>query len=200
MISELDSAHSNHISINAYHLEKINTFSFIYSKFLPKIQKLASTYPQFWYEDFVQEGIIGLNKAYQKFNNFENKEHFASYAISCIRRRMIDFYRSRIKRYPTCIAVPKIYEDEEELDYFEQVKDPQNLANSMELRVDIQEHLNPYALRKMSFSEKEIEIFQLYFIEDQSMTVIAQYVNLSIPQVSKIISKLKSKIKIVFNN
>ncbi|RZM20957.1 MAG: sigma-70 family RNA polymerase sigma factor [Pedobacter sp.] len=71
-------------------------FSKLAEGFLPTIQKLASKYPSYWSDDFIQEGRLGLLKAVKNFPSSSQSEQFEFYATSIISRQMIDFYRQAI--------------------------------------------------------------------------------------------------------
>lgn len=68
-------------------------------KYLPIIKKLASKFYELYkgngadYDDFVQEGLISLNRAINSFGE-ANNTLFYTYAITCINRHLITYCRN----------------------------------------------------------------------------------------------------------
>lgn len=72
-------------------------------KYMPIIKRLACDYYSVYKEkgaeidDFIQEGMIALNKAINSFDE-QNNIKFYTYAVLCIKRNMITFCRNLSSR------------------------------------------------------------------------------------------------------
>ena len=69
------------------------------TKYMPIIRKVSSKYYELFkdngadFDDFVQEGLIALNKAINSFDE-KNDVLFYTYALTCINRHLITFCRN----------------------------------------------------------------------------------------------------------
>jgi RNA polymerase sigma factor (sigma-70 family) len=185
-------------------------FSKLAEGFKPKIQKLASKYPAYWGDDFIQEGRVGLLKAVNNFPVSSHPDQFEFYAISIIARQMVDFYRRAIGKAllqrtssdlegnsfswkePLFVEPPTFScnpdEDEYTLDY----PSPVDYVTSITAAIDVKYCLKKISL-KNNFTDKEIKAFDLHFFKDHTISEVARKLKVSVPQASKIISKTKAK-------
>lgn len=78
----------------------------IFNKYTPIVKKIASDYLEYAklarieYDDLVQEGLIALNEAINKYND-QTGNLFYTFASVCIERRIITYCR--------CMNTPKHY-------------------------------------------------------------------------------------------
>ena len=185
-------------------------FSQLAEGFMPKIQKLASKYPTYWGEDFIQEGRLGLLKAVHNFPASSNSDQFEFYATLIIARQMVDFYRRAIGKTmlqrtssdlegnsfswkePLFVESPTFScnadEDEYTLDY----PSPIDYVTSITSAIDVKYCFKKVSL-KNNFTDKEIKAFDLHFYKDHTVSEVARKLKVSISQASKIISKTKAK-------
>lgn len=189
-------------------------FSLLEKGFMPKIKQLASKYSNFWNEDFIQEGRIGLLKAFHKFPETSDCSQFENYASLVISNQMIDFYRHVIGKslveitevdfegnastYKQPIFInPPVYTSEEDdsLEYILNFPSQEDYVTSTTLTIDFNLCLNKNVMQKNNFTDKEIKVFDLHFNKGYNVTEVAEKINLSISQTSKIISKTKPKVQ-----
>ena len=73
-------------------------------KYLPMVRHIVKSYHPSWadFDDFSQEGAIGLLKAIQEYNSERFPVKFSTFAYICIMRRVSNIYRrNRNKMSPT---------------------------------------------------------------------------------------------------
>jgi RNA polymerase sigma factor (sigma-70 family) len=178
--------------------------------FLPKINKMASKYPSYWTEDFIQEGRLGLLKAVNSFPASECSDRFQKYATSVISHKMVDFYRLAIgktMREKTIVDVEGyVYNWKEPLfiDLSTHSRNPDldevdfdfpasiDYTTSIACKIDIKYCLKNVSM-KNNFTDKEIKAFDLHFNKEYSVSEVAKKINVSISQASKIIARTKTK-------
>ena len=166
-----------------------NDFNEIYESFQPIILYLAKGYPEFWIEDFIQEGNIALLNCIRKFDASKDPSEFKPFAIASIKRKMIDMYRSLILRSPKLSETIKINIDGEEYSTEEQIPDSKRDSEILLRNLDLNLICSKENLGKIGFKQKEIEVFDLYYFKDFTLTEISKMVNISISQASKVIKK-----------
>jgi RNA polymerase sigma factor (sigma-70 family) len=185
-------------------------FSKLAEGFLPTIQKLASKYPSYWSDDFIQEGRLGLLKAVKNFPSSSQSEQFEFYATSIISRQMIDFYRKAIGKSllerttndlegnsytwkePLFVDPPAYSLDADEDEYIFHYPVPGDYVTSVTSVIDVKYCVTKISM-KNNFKDKEIKAFDLHFNKEYSVSEVAKKLNISISQASKIISKTRSK-------
>ncbi len=195
-------------------------FPKLLKQFHPLIYSMASKYSSNWQDDFVQEGMLGLYKAVNKFSaNNVSSEKFISYATKSIRSKMIDFYKSifgksmveiveysidegeQKKKKSIFYELPPVnVESDENDDPFYHVASPNNYVTSTMLGIDFNYHFSADGLTRKGFSEKEIAAFDLHFMYGYGVVEVAKHLNLSNSQASKIISKVQSKAQLIFSS
>ncbi len=69
----------------------------LFKKYEPHLERMAHRFSNQFnisYDDFYEEGLIGLNNAIMNFDN-KNDNTFYTYANLCIRSKMIDYVKSK---------------------------------------------------------------------------------------------------------
>lgn len=195
-------------------------FPKILSQFQPLIKSMAGSYSTSWKDDFVQEGTVALHNAVKKYlSQSIATDKFIPYAVKSIRFKMIDFYNNIIGRtmfpqteysidgsettthtsYFTDLT-PYINAEGEEDESTNQLASPTDFVASTTLGIDIKFHCSMDGLTKNGFSKKEISAFNLHFLHGFNVSEVAEQMNISISQASKIISKAREKAQLVFAN
>ena len=161
--------------------------------FLPAITHFASRYPVFWKDDLVQEGKIALLQAARKFPGGSVSEFFR-YAYTAIKNRIISFYDAFVQRQPQTVELILAGEDD---DWQHQVEysDDYNIVANREKAYDLKTQLSEEALIHSGLCQKEIQVFQLYFIKDQTLAEIAVELEISDSQASRLKKSAQDKIK-----
>jgi RNA polymerase sigma factor (sigma-70 family) len=190
-------------------------FSKLLDAFKEGIKNRASKYPKFWFKDFKQEGAIGLWKAVQKYPAALETAEFKHYALTVIENQMIDFYRLVIGKAMVDVTGPpdydgnsttskepifsqsKAYVDREGVleDYQNNYPSPVDHVTSSTLAIDFKYILNREHMKQNHFSEKEINVFDLFFNKGYNVSEVASKIRMSVPQTSRIINKTKSKVQ-----
>ena len=189
-------------------------FLLLQHRFNSAIVKIASSYPAFWRDDFIQEGNLGLYNAALKYPQDADISQFYFYALRSIRTKMFDFYQSVIGRTMTSLVnfdadgksttskhsifqeVEKYSTEEDEVyNSLDNIASPVDYVMSATIAIDFKYQLNKQSMKKNNFTEKEIDVFELHFNKGYNVSETAAKINLSVPQTSKIISKTKIKVQ-----
>jgi RNA polymerase sigma factor (sigma-70 family) len=201
---------------------EINTsrsFSKILVYFQPKIEEIASSFPEFWKKDFIQEGTIGLYRALQLFPLTSPALEFPYYATTAIRFKMFDFYKSTIGKFMvelfitneegvilgskhSIVITPRVFINEEgEFESFiDQIPSTPDFVTSLTLAIDVKLSLDERALKKNHFSEKEISVVILHHNQGHRTTEVAKYLKISVSNTSKLIRKTNNKLRSILSN
>jgi RNA polymerase sigma factor (sigma-70 family) len=190
------------------------TFSKLLSQFDTEIAGIASTFPFFWVNDFIQEGTVGLYNAAVKYPVEASQSQFYFYALSAIRRKMLDFYQSVIGRTmieevsfeidgQSTTSKQSIFQQVEK--YSEEYNEAYNslygvastvdYVESTSLAIDFKYQLSKESMKKNNFTNKEINVFDLHFNKGFNVSETATQIKLSVSQTSKIINKTKIKMQ-----
>lgn len=161
--------------------------------FLPAIKQLSSTYPGFWTEDLIQEGKIALLHAAQKFPANGNAADFFKYAYAAIKNRIINFYNVVVKKQPTTIEL--ILDEDDSEDNRVGFSDDYNFSENRVIAIDLKMQLSDSALAKSGLKPKEITAFRMYFIDGKKLSEIADALNVSDSQVSRLMISAREKVK-----
>ena len=189
-------------------------FTPLQAKFNSEIVEIASTYPVFWQDDFIQEGNLGLHNAALKYPSNSAPSQFYFYALRAIRTKMHDFYHSIIGRTMTemvsfdadcqsntskqsIFQETKKYSVEEGETYnlLDEIASPVDYVTSVTLAIDFKYLLNKRTMKKNKLTDNEIRVFDLHFNKGYNVSQVAAKIKLSVPQASKIISKTKTKVQ-----
>ena len=170
------------------------------NNFLPAIEQIASTFPNFWLDDFIQEGKIALLKAAHKFPAEANVKDFIKYAARAIRNHLTNFYHAVITRQPDLQDTPLycVEDDEYEESYLKYSDEPYAEKNRA-LAIDLRQHLNEAGMAKNGFTEKEIKAFQDYYIYGYSVNEIALRLGVSVSLASKIKNRARNKARAILS-
>lgn len=189
------------------------SFSNLAERFDSKLNQLASKYPDYWHKDFVQEGLIGLNKAAENFPITSSSDEFENYAIAIISNTMTDFYRTVIgktmtlvtevdlegdtvtTKVPIFVSPPQFYNEEEDVSWVETIPASTNNVSNITFSIDYNYVVNKKTMKKQYFSEEEIRVFELHFNNGYSVTEVANKMAIPVYKVSRIIGKTKVKIQ-----
>ncbi|MDB5143415.1 MAG: hypothetical protein JWQ66_2128 [Mucilaginibacter sp.] len=162
--------------------------------FLPAISHFASRYPAFWKDDLVQEGKIALLQAARKFPGGSVSEFF-SYAYAAIKNRIISFYNAFVKRQPQTVELILASEDDDHPQYQVEYSDDYDIVANREKAYDLKTQLSDETLTHSGLSQKEIQVFNLYFIKDRTLTEIAEELEISGSQASRLKISAREKVK-----
>jgi DNA-directed RNA polymerase specialized sigma subunit len=108
---------------------------------------------------------------------------------------MLYFYRSTITKVPehNVDSIELMAEGDNGDQVFE-IAHPTDYETSITLGIDFKYSLSEDALIQQDFSNKERTVYDLHFNQGYTVTEVAKEINLSTPQASKIISKIKTKV------
>ena len=93
---------------------------------------------------------------------------------------------------------PYINAEGEEDESTIQLASPTDYVASTTLGIDIKFHFSMDGLTKNGFSKKEISAFNLHFLHGFNVSEVAEQMNISISQASKVISKAREKAQLIF--
>lgn len=165
------------------------TFTKLVNFFQPDLKQIAARYPHFWKDDFIQEGTLGLFNAAKKYSNNADSLKFYFYAYKAIRSRMHNYWVSTMVRQPQIEG--NLEQDSGlQLPVYE---------TSITWDIDFKYYFSPETLTINGLSENEITAIDLHLI-GYTGTEIAQEMNLSEGQVSKLIKNAKRKTQKVLSN
>ena len=153
--------------------------------FYPKIRN------KYEFDDVLQVAYLGLVKAAKAFDENKNNK-FSTYAIATIRGVLINFV-SRDKKYNSSRGTPHnlvmaSYEAERENGSLESRIGTDNFEDRLIIRSDLNKAIK-------EFSVKEKQVLKLYFINDLYQSEIAEIINTSQNQVSRIKKRIVKKLK-----
>jgi len=174
--------------------------------FTPVISKLAKNYPPKWQGDLTQEGSIALYNASKKFIILPLLDDFRPYANKAIKRRMIDFYRIHIMRSPITEDIHSTMIDsdyDETTELISNFTAEPEFVTTTDFELDYQIIFSEGTLKANSFLPIEIDVIKLNMSFDFNVTEIAEQMNVSVGQASKILTRAKAKsaqLWTVYNN
>lgn len=154
-------------------------------------------------EDYFQFGIEGLSEAIDRFDpDFGTK--FETYAIQRIRGKIIDEVRKltdKIKsdnpeenNYYTTLSLNQSLDEDDDSQLYEVVADtntklPDEVADDNETIAKLEQLI-------MELNERDRLIITLYYYENLSFKEIAEVLNLGVPRVSQLHSKIINELKL----
>jgi RNA polymerase sigma factor (sigma-70 family) len=172
----------------------------IINNFLPAIQQIASSFPKFWIDDFIQEGKIALLNAARKFPAEGNVKDFIKYAAKAIRNHLTNFYHAVVTRQPEIQDSPVYLVDENEYEEsYLKYSDEPNAEKNRALAIDLRQQLSETGMLKNGFTQKEVKAFQDYYIYGYSVNEIAIRLNISVSQASKIKNRARNKARTILS-
>ena len=127
------------------------------------------------YEDFYQEGMIGLNDAIDKYD-FNEKASFTTFAYICIRARMNNWFRKNLNN--------NLLEIKEEIE--EDFVSENRLENDI-VFMNLKDKIKEY---KFNLSLDDSQIFELY-INDFNSREISELLEIKQKRVEYKILKIK---------
>jgi len=189
-------------------------FSKILRKFMPRIIAIAGTFPRDWKEDYIQEGSIGLYNALRNCSPQLPSTELILYSSRAIRSKMIDFYRSTVKRFlldvevylgdgtnvatkqPCIVGYPTFsYDDDSGINPIENYSPSPEYASTLELAIDLEYLLSSKQLKHLRLTDSEIRIVDLHYKQGYNTTAVSTSLHTSVSNASKLISKANIKIK-----
>ncbi len=172
----------------------------LYQKYEPIIKNLAGkmyvSCKNYGIElsDLIQEGMIGLAKAIDTFND-DKETTFYTYAITCIKRNMDDLRKnsSRLKHQALNSSIPIEMEnaDGEEINLENFLNSNTNNPESMLLTKETEKMLIDKISKKLTPFEKEV--FQLKY-KHYDYKEIAEILNKTPKQVDNTLQRIKIKL------
>lgn len=137
----------------------------MFKKYEPLVKRIAQDMMKYAknsgieLNDFIQEGMLGLNKAIQHFNEAKDVTFF-TYAQTCIKRKMIDLIVSsnRNKNKALNNSIPIEYDDDEKDLYYlapDDSYDPEKLLLIEEKEKEIMDNA------KSILTDMEYQVFEL---------------------------------------
>lgn len=189
-------------------------FSKILREFLPRITAIAGTFPRDWKEDYIQEGSLGLYNALRSCSPQLPNTELIPYSSRAIRSKMIDFYRSTVKKFlidveifledgtnitikqPCLVGYPTFsYEDGSEINSIENYSPLPEYASTLELAIDLPYLLSNKHLKQLRLTDSEIRVVNLHYKQGYNTTAVSASLHTSVSNASKLISKANTKIK-----
>ena len=187
-----------------YHISENNeqASELLYKKYEPLIKKEAKKLYKYVksngieVSDLIQEGMLGLNSAINYFS--ESKETlFYTYAITCIKRKMIDYIiasnRQKNKALNNSVSIEY---DSEEKDLYYLV--PDKSLNPEDLLLNEEREKEIIKLAKENLSDLEFQIFELR-IDGFNHNEIAELLDIDYKAVDNAIQRIKNKMKKTVN-
>lgn len=173
-----------------------NTFEGLLKHFTPAIQRMARQYPSKWENDFFQEGSLALFDAMQKFAVLPPLSDFRPYAMQAIKSRMIDFFRTHIKRSPKTedIHNPTVDTDfDGNTEFISNFTAEPEFFATPDFELDYKIIFAEETMKAHAFLAKEIEAFNFHTQLDLTVKEIAKRMQVSEGQASKLLSRAKAK-------
>lgn len=144
--------------------------------------------------DLIQEGMIGLNHAIEKYKEQSNVL-FYTYALKCIKRKMISVVIG-VNRNKNKILNESISYDDEDNMLLKIIKDSSPNPEELLISIDQEERLNEEI--KKNLTDFECEVYEL-LINGLKYNEIAQVLDKDKKSIDNTIQRIKSKIKKILN-
>lgn len=153
------------------------------SKYICTIEARAGSFVGGVYDDLIQEGLMGLMKAVQTFDA-EKEVKFATYAITCIRNRMISAFNK------DKASLEEISGEDDEASGHDPADIPENIVLEKERMNEIFNKI--YS----ALSELEWRVFQFY-LSGLAYNQIALKLGVSVKTVNNAMQRVRRKLKAV---
>ena len=141
------------------------------------------------YQDYFQEGTIGLIKAVKHFNS-DSSFSFSTYAYKCIKNEICK-YAKKESKYSNLISLNQIiYDDVESGDLIiDGAKDILDIVIENETNEELNSIVNEY------LNDIEKKIVDMYYFNNTNQNDIANLLNIKQYKVSRINFRLLKKLK-----
>lgn len=150
-------------------------------KYMPILKKMSLSYPESIREDIVQEGLIGLIKAYNSFDS-SRETQFDSYASLCIKNNINNALKKLNQNYQTT-SIDEFQKSDEE---FEESIIDKDFTKSF------------FKQLKKTLSEKELTILT-YYLQNKPISAIAKETKTSTKSIYNSLFRIRNKIKQLYN-
>jgi len=157
--------------------------SIIIEEYVGLVRSIVSRYRYYNYpvEDLMQEGMIGLMEAKERFDG-EKGASFTTYAAFWVKKRVIDALNRERKESMDAIAYDdSIFNEEQEIEAEVKVEETELEVNELNIPQD--------------FPEEEKKFLNLHFIEKQTLSEIAKIMNLSRERIRQLKQKAMRRMK-----
>ncbi|MCX7820096.1 MAG: sigma-70 family RNA polymerase sigma factor [Brevinematales bacterium] len=152
-----------------------------YSRYKRKVKNIVKNYQinSLEREDLIQEGMIGLFKAIETFDE-KMKVKFSTYAKKCIENQIKNALNVLWKHKKAELS------SEEKLDELIEINDPEIKTIEDEAERNIQRYIENFETIERLVIEK--------FIDGKKYKEIAEELNISVKKVDNILSKVRKKL------
>lgn len=171
----------------------VGLVNYIINKRYPSIEKFLQM-SSITYDDLFSAGVYGLLKAIKTFKP-EKGFKFATYATRCIHNELGIFIRTYVNKGKDNIYIyTKVNKDSDGyiLYLYDLIEDAKDYIGEAELKNQLQ--LIFLKINEI-LSNREKQIFDLYFIQEKNQKDIGQMLNISQSYVSRILKSISVKIK-----
>ncbi|MBW6516796.1 MAG: sigma-70 family RNA polymerase sigma factor [Candidatus Cloacimonetes bacterium] len=163
---------------------KIDKNSIVIEEYVGLVRSIVSRYRSYSYpmEDLMQEGMIGLMEAKERFDGGKGAS-FTTYAAFWVKKRIIDALNRERKESMDAIAYDdSILNEEQEKETEVKIEETELEVNKLDIPHD--------------FPEEEKKFLNLHFTEKQTLSEIAKIMNLSRERIRQLKQKALRRMKL----